>query len=56
MGGGARREAEPMNVPELCPALLHDSEERRVICFREKSVPGAWVFVCLRATEEAGAA
>ncbi len=35
-----------MSAPELCPALLHDSEEERVICCLEPSIPGAWGFIC----------
>jgi hypothetical protein len=40
-----------MNAPELCPALLYDRAEERVICFRAESVPGAWGFVCLSCWE-----
>ena len=35
-----------MNGAEICAAVLHDSEEDRVICVREESLPGAWTFIC----------
>ena len=32
---------------DLCLALLHDSDEERVICIREPSIPsGAMAFIC----------
>ncbi len=35
-----------MIAGELCPSVLHDREEERVVCLREESIPGAWVFIC----------
>ena len=35
-----------MTARELCPALLHDRPEERVICFLAPHVPGAFGFVC----------
>jgi len=36
-----------VSAVELCRALLHDSEEERVICIREPSIPsGAMAFIC----------
>jgi hypothetical protein len=40
-----------VSAGELCPALLHDREEDRVICVREPSIPGAWCFICWRCLE-----
>ena len=40
-----------MNTPKLCPALLLDSPEERVICFLAPHIPGAWGLVCRRCWE-----
>jgi hypothetical protein len=37
-----------MTAPNLCPALLLDSPEERVICFLAPHIPGAWGLVCRR--------
>jgi hypothetical protein len=35
-----------MSAPALCPAILHDREDERVICMLGEHVPGAWGFIC----------
>ena len=41
-----------MSAGQLCPAILHDRAEDRVICARELAhVPGAWTFICWRCLE-----
>jgi hypothetical protein len=35
-----------MSTAEVCPANRHDRPEERVICLLERSVPGAWTFIC----------
>ncbi len=40
-----------MSAPELCPALLHDRPEARVVCIHAPHVPGAFAFICWRCLE-----
>jgi hypothetical protein len=40
-----------MTTTELCPALLHDRPEERVICIQAPHVPGAWGLICRRCLE-----
>jgi hypothetical protein len=35
-----------VSTPKLCPAILHDCPEERVICIHAPHVPGAFGFVC----------
>jgi hypothetical protein len=35
-----------VSTPELCPAILYDRPEERVICIHPPHVPGAFGFVC----------
>jgi hypothetical protein len=35
-----------MSAPELCPAILHNSEEERVICMLQEPIPNSWGFIC----------
>jgi hypothetical protein len=35
-----------VSTPELCPALLYDSPEERVVCVHEPHIPGAWGLGC----------
>jgi hypothetical protein len=40
-----------VSTPELCPAILYDRPEERVVCIHEPHVPGAVGLVCWRCLE-----
>jgi hypothetical protein len=43
-----------MSAGDLCPAVLYDREEERVVCVLDSaraSIPGAWSFICQRCFE-----
>jgi hypothetical protein len=36
---------------DLCPAVLYDREEERVVCVQAPHILGAWSFICRRCLE-----
>ncbi len=40
-----------MSARDLCPALLHDRPEERVVCIHAPQIPGAFTLLCWRCLE-----